>query len=296
MDRGWSSTLLRDDGLLKGNNGVWMERQCHTILWVWVLFCYYHYSSDVKKSWFLNLSDAKNLIRSLRFLLSNGDLFHGRSPPCLPYLLPTLTTKDSMQQLHPHPIHPDSDFHKAGYLYLLFCWTLFLVYCLYYQTDQFLKTCFLRRRRRQLQKRQQKRRLSGKSYASYTFLTPMDTFRDLFRPLEYTLTIPYVATMISIKHLICMTIFIILNILFVLFAPFILHPYYKHYRLPVWGLLDRRAAYVGMVNWSFTIVLGNRNSLLTRMSGLTFEGLIPFHRWVSRVGLVEMLLHSFYRM
>lgn len=229
-----------------------------------------------------------NLIRSL------PDSFSAQQTMEITFFTAALSLSSSylyrMQNIHPHPIHPTSDFHKAGYLYLLFCWTLFLVYCLYYQTDQFLKTCFLRRRRRQLQRIVSSRKIDS------TCMTPMDTFSDLFRPLEYTLTVPYVATMISIKHLICMTLFIIINALFVLYGPFTLHPYYKHYSLPPWGLLDRRASYVGMVNWSFAIVLGTRNSLLTRMSGLTFEALIPFHRWVSRVGLVEMLLHSFYRM
>lgn len=190
----------------------------------------------------------------------------------------------------PHPLHPLSDFHKGGYLYFLTCWTGFLVYCLYYQVDRFLKIYLSRRQNRQ------RKTHHSRTSRRRAVITPMDTFRAAVRPLEYSMTIPYVASMISVKHLIGMSLFIIANIICTYFSPFVLHPSLHHVQIPHWGILDRRMAYMGVVNWSFVIVLGTRNTLLTRMSGLTFEALMPFHRWVSRVGMLQMTVHALYRM
>lgn len=187
----------------------------------------------------------------------------------------------------PGELHPFTDFHKAGYLYLLFCWGAFLVYCACYQADQLSRTW--------LRWRGYRRRSNREDEASYAIKTPWDAICDLLRPLERTMTIPYIAMVISIKHLIGMSIFIIVNIIFCWFAPFRLHPSVPHYVWPTIGVLDRRMVYICMVNWSFTIVLGTRNSIVTNLSGLTFENLIPFHRWVARVGLAETILHSVYR-
>ena len=70
----------------------------------------------------------------------------------------------------------------------------------------------------------------------------------------------------------------------------------KPYVLPSISIFDRRAAFVGMVNWGFVFFLAQRNSILPKMSGLTFEELIPFHRWVARIGLAEFIPHFVYRM
>ncbi|KAG1047472.1 hypothetical protein G6F42_029103 [Rhizopus arrhizus] len=68
------------------------------------------------------------------------------------------------------------------------------------------------------------------------------------------------------------------------------------YVVPAIGQMDRRAAFVGMANWGFVFFLAQRNSLLPKMSGLTFEELIPFHRIVARIGLAEFMPHFVWRM
>ncbi|CEP08820.1 hypothetical protein [Parasitella parasitica] len=67
------------------------------------------------------------------------------------------------------------------------------------------------------------------------------------------------------------------------------------YVVPAIGQMDRRAAFVGMANWGFVFFLAQRNSLLPKMSGLTFEELIPFHRIVARIGLAEFMPHFVWR-
>ncbi|KAI8145897.1 hypothetical protein BJV82DRAFT_535250 [Fennellomyces sp. T-0311] len=190
----------------------------------------------------------------------------------------------------PGPVHPFTDFHKAGYSYLLFCWVVFLLYCLLYQTDQLLKTWARQRRRRN-----GKRRRTGNDKEYRDITTPLDMINDLLRPLEHTVTVPYIATMISLKHLLGMTLFSLINFVFCYFAPFKLHPEVESYEFPILGVLDRRAVYVCQANWSFAIILATRNNILTSLCGLTFEELVPIHRWVARVGLAETILHSVYR-
>ncbi|KAG2222682.1 hypothetical protein INT45_013496 [Circinella minor] len=189
----------------------------------------------------------------------------------------------------PGELHLFTDFHKAGYLYLLCCWAAFLLYCVFYQTDQFIKIWWRRKQRR--------RRYYQKQYDDddIKIKTPLDIINNFLRPLEHTISIPYVATMISLKHFISMTLFCIINIIFCYFAPFKLHPEVERYEVPIYGILDRRMAYVCMANWSFAIALGTRNSIITSMCGMTFEQLIPFHRWLARLGMAETTLHIFYR-
>ncbi|KAI9315076.1 ferric reductase like transmembrane component-domain-containing protein [Dichotomocladium elegans] len=178
----------------------------------------------------------------------------------------------------PTELHPFTDFHKAGYMYLLVFWAAFLGYSALYQIDRFMKLWMRRQHQLGMQK--------GEYIKAST---------KTIRPFERSMSIPYVATMISVKHLTLMTLFIIVNIIFCWFAPFRLHPMVEKYEWPILGILDRRMAYVSMANWSFTIVLGTRNSIITELSGLTFEQFIPFHRWCGRLGLAEMALHIVYR-
>ncbi|KAI9474848.1 hypothetical protein BDB00DRAFT_860216 [Zychaea mexicana] len=207
----------------------------------------------------------------------------------------------------PSELHPFTDFHKAGYLYLLCCWAAFLSYCVLYQTDQFIRIWVRRRSRRRNRYRKRRKLLvddvgrdgdkddDSDDDDDDKIITPLQIINDFLRPLEYTVTIPYVATMISLKHLIGMTLFSIINVIFCYFAPFKLHPEVKEYEWPIAGIIDRRGAYVCMANWSFAIALGTRNSIITSMCGMTFEQLIPFHRWVARVGLAETFFHIVYR-
>ncbi|KAI9264357.1 hypothetical protein BDA99DRAFT_481594 [Phascolomyces articulosus] len=190
----------------------------------------------------------------------------------------------------PGDLHLFTDFHKAGYLYLLCSWAVFLSYCALYQTDQFIKIWRRRQRRRKRQYHKQ-----DDDDDDGKIRTPLEIINDFLRPLEHTISIPYVATMISLKHFISMTLFCIINIIFCYFAPFKLHPEVERYEVPITGILDRRMAYVCMANWSFAIVLGTRNSIITNLCGMTFEQLIPFHRWVARIGMAETALHIFYR-
>lgn len=188
----------------------------------------------------------------------------------------------------PTELHPTADFHKAGYLYLLVCWGVFLSYCVLYQFDRLI-TLFLR------WQRQRRRRYIKKRDDEISIQPPHEMINHWMRPLEHSRTIPYIATMISTKHLIGMSLFIIANIIFIWFSPFKLHPLMDHYEWPIVAILDRRMMYVGMANFSFTMVLGTRNSIITALCGLSFEQLIPFHRWCARLGLAETVLHVVYR-
>lgn len=179
-------------------------------------------------------------------------------------------------------MNTQKDFHKAGYTYAFFWWGLFTIYCLVYQVDRFL----LYRTRRQ--------RLCSKEKNGGHF-----TIRSLFsflQPLNRVIYIPCVTSLIPIKHVLGAFLFIVINLIFVFFAPFKLDPEVPYWQLQSVGLMDRRAAYIGMVNWSFVFVLGSRNTVVTRMSGLTFEALIPFHRWIARIGLAEFIMHWVWRM
>ncbi|KAI9254800.1 ferric reductase like transmembrane component-domain-containing protein [Sporodiniella umbellata] len=175
-------------------------------------------------------------------------------------------------------IRTNSNFHVCGISYAFFCWSLFAFYCIGYQINR-VRIFYTRKSRIAGQEKVVKAIPGG----------------HLFSWLNYVVRIPFVTEMIPVKHIIGVFLFTVVNALFILFAPFQMLPDTEYFLTRV-GIFDRRAAFVGMVNWSFVFFLAQRNSVLPKMSGLTFEELIPFHRWVARIGLLEFIPHFAYRM
>ncbi|KAI9476386.1 MAG: hypothetical protein EXX96DRAFT_540913 [Benjaminiella poitrasii] len=116
----------------------------------------------------------------------------------------------------------------------------------------------------------------------------------LWRKLDYVVRIPFVTEMIPIKHVIGVFLFCAINIIFILMSPFQIDTHKKYFVANI-GRLDRNGAFVGMANWGFVFFLAQRNSILPKLSGMTFEELITFHRIVSRVGLAEFFPHFVWR-
>lgn len=174
-------------------------------------------------------------------------------------------------------IRTTSNFFTAGLTYTFFWWGLFALYCIGYQLNR-IRIYRIR-----------KSRIAGKEDNVVTEL-PLVKY---WNRLDYVVRIPYSTEMFPVKHIIGITLFCILNVLFCLFAPFEMT---GPYVVPAIGQMDRRAAFVGMANWGFVFFLAQRNSLLPKMSGLTFEELIPFHRIVARIGLAEFMPHFVWRM
>ncbi|KAI8064523.1 hypothetical protein BC940DRAFT_305931 [Gongronella butleri] len=172
-------------------------------------------------------------------------------------------------------------FHVASYSYAVFWWGLFSLYCIGYQVKQW---------RIYWHRRQQ---LSGK--ASTTF-DPRFPWERWLRPLDRVVAIPFVTEMIAIKHILGVFLFIIINLIFIFFAPFKWTDGYTSYVLESIGYFDRRCAFIAMVNWGFVFMLASRNSVLSSMCGFSFEGMIPYHRWIARIGLAEFMPHFVWRM
>ncbi|ORX48494.1 hypothetical protein DM01DRAFT_1326206 [Hesseltinella vesiculosa] len=172
-------------------------------------------------------------------------------------------------------------FHMAGYSYAIFCWGLFSLYCIGYQVKQW--RIFWHRR-------QKLNKLDDKAF------DPCFPWEHWLRPLDRVVSIPFVTEMIAVKHIVGMCLFVIVNVIFILFAPFKWTDGFTSFRFEAIGLYDRRCAFMGMVNWAFVFILASRNSILTSMSGFTFESIIPYHRWVARVGLLEFIPHFVWRM
>ena len=175
-------------------------------------------------------------------------------------------------------IRATSTFFVCGISYAFFCWALFTFYCIGYQINR-LRVYYVRNKRIAGQEKVVES-LPGSKFFSY---------------FNYVVRIPFVTEMIAVKHIIGMFLFMVVNLLFILFAPFQMAEGQTFYISSI-GIFDRRAAFVGMVNWGFVFFLAQRNSVLPKMSGLTFEELIPFHRWVARVGLAEFIPHFVWRM
>ncbi|KAG1464758.1 hypothetical protein G6F46_002606 [Rhizopus delemar] len=175
-------------------------------------------------------------------------------------------------------IRATSTFFVCGISYAFFCWALFAFYCIGYQINR-LRVYYVRNKR-----------IAGQEKVVETL--PGSKFFSYF---NYVVRIPFVTEMIAVKHIIGMFLFMVVNLLFILYAPFKMAEGQTFYLSSI-GVFDRRAAFVGMVNWGFVFFLAQRNSVLPKMSGLTFEELIPFHRWVARVGLAEFIPHFVWRM
>lgn len=189
----------------------------------------------------------------------------------MPPLVPSLFfSKTIMKYKFPH-IRDDSNFWLCGMGYFFFWYILFALYCLHHQ---YSKIRIYRARQRRLSTRDDTFLLDTKPPSS----------------LEKVIQLPYTTDMISIKLILFTTFFTLANVYFaVFFEPYIPLPYHP-------GVLDRRAAFTGMVDWSIVFVLIQRNSILPRLTGLSFEELIPLHRIIARIGIINFLPHCIYRM
>lgn len=179
-----------------------------------------------------------------------------------------------------YTIRTTSNFFVCAISYAFFCWGLFAIYCIGYQLNR-LRVYYTRKDRISGNDAHVVKPIFHSKYASY---------------LNTVVAIPFVTEMIPVKHIIGVSLFTIVNLLFIFFAPFTLADGIDHYILASIGLFDRRAAFVGMVNWGFVFFLAQRNSILPKMSGLTVEELLPFHRWIARIGMLQFIPHFVYRM
>ncbi|ORZ04923.1 ferric reductase like transmembrane component-domain-containing protein [Absidia repens] len=184
-----------------------------------------------------------------------------------------------------------TNFHIAGYSYAFFWWGLFTIYCIGYQVNRW--RIFLHRRK---QLKLQKEGADADIIAAAASFDPALPWERWMRPLDRVVAIPWVTEMIAIKHIVGVSLFLIINVLWTLFAPFKWNDAFSSYKWESIGLFDRRAAFIGMVNWGFVFMLASRNSLLSAMSGFTFEQMIPYHRWLARIGLLEFIPHFVWRM
>ncbi|KAI7891507.1 uncharacterized protein EV154DRAFT_507637 [Mucor mucedo] len=162
----------------------------------------------------------------------------------------------------------------VGYMYTVFFWALFMLYCIFYQLNK-LRVYHIR-----------KQRIAGNDTKVVTDL-PGTKF---FAKLDRVVRIPYCTEMISIKDIIGVSLFVFVNAIFSLFAPF---SYVKgeEFVLAASGYMDRRVSFIGMANWGFVFFLAQRNSLLTMLCGWTVEELLPMHRIIARIGLLEFIPH-----
>ncbi|KAF7730286.1 ferric/cupric-chelate reductase [Apophysomyces ossiformis] len=172
-----------------------------------------------------------------------------------------------------------TNFHHAGYSYAMFCWGLFSIYCIGYQLNR-VYVYWVRRQR---------------IHDKDAYVKPLP-WVGLMKPLERVVKIPFVTELIPVKHILGVSFFTIINLIWIIFAPFKFDPSYTSFEMPRVGLMDRRAAFIANVNWGFVFILGSRNNIVTHMSGLSFEELVPFHRWLARIGLAEYITHFVYRM
>ncbi|KAI9468893.1 MAG: ferric reductase like transmembrane component-domain-containing protein [Benjaminiella poitrasii] len=176
-----------------------------------------------------------------------------------------------------YTIRTTSQFFIAGLAYTFFFWGIFTIYCIGYQLNR-IRIYYIR-----------ESRINGKEDNVVKELP----FERYWKSLDYMVRIPWVTNLMSIKHILGISLFTILNLIFLFFAPF---TFSGPYEIPSIGLFDRRAAFIGMANWGFVFFLAQRNSLLPKISGLTFEELIPFHRIIARIGFAEYMPHFVWRM
>ncbi|KAL0086073.1 ferric reductase like transmembrane component-domain-containing protein [Phycomyces blakesleeanus] len=169
-----------------------------------------------------------------------------------------------------------SNFHSCGYSYAILCWGLFTLYCIWFQATR-LYSYWLRQQR-------------IKGIDRQPFVMPGTS---LYKKCDFLVRIPFVTNLIAAKHIVGVFILCVVNVLWSLWAPFVYND--AGWVLPAVGLMDRRLAFIAMVNWDFAIIFGTRNNIITHMSGLTYESLIPFHRWLGRLGLAEYVLHVVWR-
>ncbi|CAO0791964.1 unnamed protein product [Mucor circinelloides] len=165
-----------------------------------------------------------------------------------------------------------TNFWQLGMAYAFFWWSLFIIYCICYQLNR-IRVYNIR-----------KKRLSDKQ----DVVTDLPGAK-LWRRLDRVVRIPYVTEMVSIKIILATTIFSLIN----LYSIFWLIPYEPLPYHP--AVIDRRAAFLSMVDWGFVFFFAQRNSILPKLCGWTFEELIPYHRIVARIGFLNLIPHLIYR-
>jgi hypothetical protein len=161
----------------------------------------------------------------------------------------------------------------VGMGYTIFWYILFAIYCIHYQYTQ-IRIYMTRKHRIETQ--------------DDTILHKHT--HSPFNCLNKVVRIPWATEMISIRLIIFTIFFTLANfyfaIFFVAYTPAPYHP----------GIIDRRAAFTGMVDWSIVFFLVQRNSFIPKISGLSFEELIPLHRIIARIGTLNFVPHLIYRM
>ncbi|KAI7903252.1 ferric reductase like transmembrane component-domain-containing protein [Cokeromyces recurvatus] len=178
-----------------------------------------------------------------------------------------------------YTVRATSTFFSNGNGYFFFFWCLFILYCIGYQLNR-LRVYYIR-----------KRRISSKG--DNRVVTDLPGAK-LLRRFNYVIRIPFVTEMIPIKHVIGVILFCIVNVIFIIFCPFQVNTH-ESFTVPPTVFINHTGAFIGMANWGFAFFLAQRNSILPKLSGLTFEELIPFHRIVSRIGFIEFIPHFVYR-
>jgi hypothetical protein len=170
-----------------------------------------------------------------------------------------------------------TNFWILGMAYAFFWWSLFIIYCLCYQLNR-IRIYYIRKKR--ITENKEDNPIVDISLPG----------AKLWRRLDHVVRIPYVTEMIPIKHILGVTAFTLINLYFTMFA----YPYEPDPYLP--SVMDRRAAFTGMVDWGLVFFFAQRNSFIPKISGLTFEELIPFHRMVARIGFLNFIPHLVYRL
>lgn len=124
-------------------------------------------------------------------------------------------------------------------------------------------------------------------------VAPFKVFPSWQRTLHQTVAIPFVTKSIAIKHICYILGLLAVNFIFIFFAPFTVA---GGYMLPVADISNRRCVYVGLANFSIAIILVTRNNITSKIASLSFDELVPFHRWHTRIGLCECAVHIGYQM
>jgi hypothetical protein len=154
-------------------------------------------------------------------------------------------------------------------------WGIFLLFCIGEQIHRGI--IYLRRRRL----------IKGKDVNTLKVLPAWQ------RALNRKVVIPFITDSISIAELCHITALLAINLIFIFFAPFNVS---GPYMLPVSDVSNRRCAYVGLVNFTIAFVMITRNSIFSKLSSHSFDELVPYHRWYTRIGLAEQGVHIGYQM
>lgn len=135
-----------------------------------------------------------------------------------------------------------TNFWILGMAYAFFCWSMFIAYCIYYQVSR------LRIYRIRNWRIHEKRDDSG-----------LEThIPRLLNSLNYVVRIPFTKELISVKHILGIVLFGMINLYFIsVVYPYEFAPYHI-------AIIDRRAVFIGMDDWSLVFFFAKRNSLLPK--------------------------------